>query len=350
MQCRGLSDTRHMKLLSILLGWVARTWDPVVWRSLLLAFVVVTFGTAGYTWVEGWSPWRALFFTLVTLTTVGYGDYGLSESGERFTAVLMIGGIGSLSYSVSLLLHRLMSRVVRPEKRMLERIKKMNGHTLVCGLGRTGQRVIDRLVHEGFQVVAIDSDQKRVESLRQRGVTAIEGDATSDDTLLEAGIERVRAVAAVTSSDAINALICLSAHALAPEANLIARAEDESSICKLRRAGAHHVMSPATYGGDGIAEHIVRPEVARLLPGLEGAEEGLQFAELCVVLGSRFEKMSIGALGAAHPRLAFVAARVSGGEVTIRPSAERVLEVGDVLVVAGQAVDVRAMRHWKLAA
>ncbi len=319
-------------------------------RALVLAFAVVAFGTAGYTWVEGWSPWKSLFFTLVTLTTVGYGDYGLTEAGERFTAVLMIGGIGSISYTASLVLQRLMARAVRPEKRMIERIKKMRGHVVVCGLGRTGQRVIRRLVDEGVAVVAIDSDTKRVESARIHGVVAMEGDATSDEALLDAGVDRATSVVAVTSSDAVNAMICLTAHALAPEAEVVARAEDESSICKLKRAGASSVMSPASYGGDGIAERILRPEVARLLPGLQGNDDGLNFAEVTISPGSAFDGATIKEIGAAHPRLAFVAARGCEGELAIRPAVDRRFKAGDVLVVAGENADVERMRASRRAA
>lgn len=324
--------------------------DPIVVRSLGLVMLVVVSGTAGYTWIEGWTPWQSLFFTLVTLTTVGYGDYGLTEAGERFTAVLMIGGIGTVSYTASLTLHRLMARAVNPEKGMMDQVRKLKGHTIICGLGRTGQRVIDRLVDGNITVVAIDNDSKRVEAARARGLIAIEGDASSDECLIRAGVRCADALAALTSSDAVNALICLSAHALAPDAMVIARAEEEASISKLHRAGACTVLSPATYGGDGIAEHILQPEVARLMPGLEGDDHQLQFAEVAVTPTSPFAGIKIAALGAAHPRLAIVAARNSAGEIAIRPPADRVLSAGDVLIVAGEADDVAKLRRTKLAA
>ena len=325
-------------------------WDPIVFRSLLLIFAVVLFGTAGYTWIEGWSPWKSLFFTLVTLTTVGYGDYGLSEAGERFTAVIMIGGIGTVSYTASLVLQRLMTRATQPQRRSIERIRKMQDHHIVCGLGRTGIRAIQKLLEEGAQVAAIDADADRVAQARELGIMAIVGDATSDDALGVAGIERASAVAAVTSSDAVNALICLTVHALNPELRIIARAEDESSICKLRRAGADSVISPASYGGDGVAENMLRPDVARLLPGLQGSDDGLHFAEITVTPHSVHEGKSVRELGVANPDLVFIAIRDPQGKSRLRPEGSHVLKSGEVVVVTGDALHIEGLRSNRRAA
>ena len=323
--------------------------DPIVMRSGVLIACVVLLGTAGYTWIEGWSPWRSLFFTLVTLTTVGYGDYGLSEAGERFTAVLMIGGIGTVSYTATSAVHRVMVRATHPERQMLEKIKKMSGHTIVCGLGRTGERVIDRLRREGAEVVAIDNDPKKVESSRERGLIALEGDASGDAALEDAGALRAAAVAAVTSSDAVNALICLSAGAIAPGLRVIARAEDESSIRKLERAGAASVLSPSVYGGDGIAEQLLRPEAAKLMPGLQG-DGGVQFSEMLIGEHSVFAGRTIASVGREHPRMVIIAAGCAGGDLTVRPESDRVLQAGDVLVVAGAGAEMDALRDTARAA
>ncbi len=319
-------------------------WDPVVRRSLLLLCAVVVFGTAGYTWIEGWSPWRSLFFTLVTLTTVGYGDYGLTENGERFTAVLMIGGIGTVSYTAGLILQNIMARATHPERRMIEKARKLQDHHIICGLGRTGERVITKLLEDGAAVVAIDSDPHRVAEAQTRGIVAFEGDATSDQALQDAGIERASAVAAVTSADAVNALICLTARALAPKVPIIARAEDEPSICKLRRAGATNVISPSSYGGDGIAENMLRPEVARLLPGLQGGTDALSFAQIAISPQSPHLGEAIIQLGKRHPRLAIVAIRDASGDVTTHPEPAHTLALGEVLVVAGTGEDVAELK------
>ena len=318
--------------------------DPMIGRSLLLIAIIVGFGAAGYTLIEGWSPWKSLFFTLVTLTTVGYDDYGLSPAGERFTAVLMIGGIATVSYTGSRLLQRAVNHAAHPERRTMQQIRNMNHHYVVCGLGRTGRRVVDRLLEEEAAIVAIDPDERAVEEMRARGVHAFEGDASIDDTLAKAGVDRACAIAAVTSSDAVNALICLTARALAPETILIARAEDSSSIRKLQRAGATNVVAPATYGGDGVAEYMLRPDVAHLLPGLHTEGAALDVAEIFISSESPHCGRTIGEICNDDPRLVFVAARGTDHLVTVHPGPDHALEDGEVVVIAGFPDAVRAMR------
>ena len=316
----------------------SRRWiDPSVSRPLLALAVVVVFGTAGYAWIEGWGPWKSLFFTLVTLTTVGYGDYGLSEAGERFTAVLMIVGIGTVSYSVSRVIQAAVMRNLEPERRMLKMAESMSGHHVVCGYGRMGRRVVDRLMQAEAAFVVIDADASSVERARSDGHVAIEGDATEDSVLEAAGLSRAGSLAAVTSSDAVNALICLTARAMAPGASIVARADDSASARKLVRAGASRVVSPTAHGGDGVAEGMLRPDVARLLYGEEGGEAGLSFGQVSV--GDGLAGKTVGEAGAARPDVVFVAVCSNGGKTELRPRGDRVLMLGDVLVVAGRGVD-----------
>ncbi|MCA9293471.1 MAG: potassium channel protein [Phycisphaerales bacterium] len=319
-------------------------WDLVVWRSLALLACIVGAGTVGYVWIEGWSAWKSFFFTIVTLSTVGYSDNNLSEAGQRFTAVLMIVGIGAVSYTATSLLNRAISTAAHPERRIMQRIQHMQNHYIVCGLGRTGHRVIERLRQADAQVVAIDADSKAVEHAREHNIAAIEGDASLDETLAEAGVDRAIALAAVTSSDAVNALICLTARALAPNITVIARAEDESSIRKLRRAGATNVVSPASYGGDGVAEHMLHPEVAHLLPGLQGENAALNFAEVFITQTSPHHERTIAELSNEHPRVVVIASRPRNAEVIVCPSPTHKLQDGEVLVVAGLPADVNALR------
>mgnify|MGYP001800182575 FL=1 len=341
--------TRRLPRVSWL-TWLTKEWDPIVRRSLLLICAVVVIGTAGYTWIEGWTPWEGLFFTLVTLTTVGYGDYGLSEAGERFTAVLMIGGIGTVSFMASQLVHSAMARATKPERRMMQYARHMQGHFIVCGLGRTGRRVVETLDAEGATVLAIDIDPRKVEAARDRGIVALEGDATSDEVLEMAGIERAIGLAAVSASDPTNAMICLTAHAIAPDVAITARACDASAVEKLKRAGASGVVSPTSYGGDGIAQNMLRPEVAKLLFGMCDGGGSLSFAEVAVGEGSPMVGKSVKQLGEDHPRIVFVASRLKGGELVMRPAPGERLGAGDVLVVAGTPMDVGRLKATRLAA
>ncbi|MFG0256997.1 MAG: potassium channel family protein [Phycisphaerales bacterium JB043] len=316
---------------------------------VLLTFIVCS-GTVGFVAIEGWSVWEAFFFTLITLTTVGYGDHGVSETGEMFTAILMIAGIGTLSYTISRLIHTVVVRITHPEKVMLEQIMKLRGHCIVCGLGRTGQRVIRRLQVEGKPVVGIDSDEQRVAEARELGIIALVGNATEDSVLMMAGIERASTLAALTSNDAINSLICLSASHISEDLHVIGRAEDDRSISKLERAGASLVISPAAYGGDGIAEYILRPEVSRLLPGIGSGPDGLQFADITIDESSPFAGRVLADIGCENPNIVFIAIRHEGGQLRLHPGGQETASVGDVIIVASDRDSINSIKHLARAA
>ncbi|MDF1810236.1 MAG: potassium channel protein [Phycisphaerales bacterium] len=317
----------------------------------MVCSLVVVIGTAGYTWIEGWTAWQSLFFTLVTLTTVGYGDYGLSEQGERFTAILMIGGIASVSYAASQFIQYATTCVMQPEHRMIQKAKRLSGHYIVCGLGRTGQRVMTLLREEGISFVAIDPDEGLVEQARNEGVIAICGDATTDRVLLDAGVERAGAIAAVTSQDSVNAMICLGTRALCPKIKISARAEGDDSVQKLKRAGANTVINPARYGGDGIAQSLIHPETVGLLFDCgDGATRALQFSEIVVDQESHLINQRIIDFGVSNPNVVIVGILETNGEFSMRPDTKRRLADGDILFIAGSVVNEKALSNSNKAA
>lgn len=325
--------------------------DPVVHRSLMVCCGVILFGTIGYTWIEDWSVWESLFFTLVTLTTVGYGDYGLSEEGERFTAVLMILGIASVSYAVSQFIQFATACVLLPEKKMISKAKKLQNHCIVCGLGRTGQRVMSIMREQGVPFVAVDPDRELVDQAREEGIIAICGDATCDRVLQDAGVEQANLLAAVTSLDSVNAMICLTSRAIAPDIRIAARVEGEASVQKLIRAGADSVINQASYGGDGIAKSLLHPEVANLLYGAsDGSTKALQFSEILVCENSGWINKKIIDLAALNSSVVIVAIRGADGALVMRPDVERTLRRDDILVVAGSAADLDKLSPRSLAA
>jgi len=319
-------------------------FDSAVTRALLVCTFVLLFGTTGYIYIEGWDPWHAFFFTLYTLTTVGYGDDGISESAQKFTAVLMIGGIASVSYTLSQIVQYATSKAIDTEKQMINKAAKLQEHCIVCGLGRTGYHVIQRLDDQGIPVVVVDNDEQLVKQARDRGIIAILGDATHDKSLIDAGINRATAIAATTSSDSINAMICLTAHALAPDIPIAARAEDEDSINKLTRAGAKSVISPTRYGGEGIADSMLRPMVADVLYGTKDeGDNKLHFRELPITKDNNRSGLTIAQLIEGYPSIAYIASRNTSGQFDMRPGTDQVLNDGDFLLVAGQNKDLAAI-------
>ena len=324
------------------------TWDPHLRRAFVLLAGVAVLGTAGIHWIEGWSVWHSFFFTLITLTTVGYTEYGLSDAGEHFAALIMLGGIATASYCVAQIIEFITSRAVRPERKTMQQIRRLSGHHIVCGAGSMGCRVIERLESQGEVVVAIDLDESIVEKLREKGHIALKGDATSDSLLYQAGIDRAQSLAAVTASDAHNALVCLTAHAIAPELMLVARAHDIESETKLRRAGASTVISPTIYGGDGIAEFMARPDAARVMFGDSGTDTAttnpMRILEVEIDAGTPSVDTTISAFAELHPTLTVVAYRGPSGAFEIKPDQGRVLREGDSLMVAGLVADLGSLR------
>ncbi|MEM8756526.1 MAG: potassium channel protein [Planctomycetota bacterium] len=339
-----LKSTPSGPLHSVLRALLVRV-DPAVFRLVVILLGVIAASTVGYMLIEGWDFWRSLYFTMITLTTVGYGDYDLSETGRRFTILVMIGGIGTASYAAGGLIQRTVSRGLNPEKRMLQRIKTMSDHYIVCGFGRMGQRVVRQLVAANAEFVVIDTDPKAVEQARELDMIALEGDATEDETLLAAGAERARGIAVLAMHDATNAMICLTARAICKDLAVVARAEDDSSVSKLMRAGATRVLSPSSHGADGIAQNLLRPEVARVLFGDGGVESALGFGEIEVTAASGIVNKTVREIGGGTPGIVFVASCAPGGAVSMRPDADRALAEGDVLIVAGTNAQIIELKR-----
>lgn len=330
--------------------------NSAITRAVLVCVAVLVVGTLGFSWIENWKLWDSFFFTLYTLTTVGYDDAEIGSQGQAFAAILMIGGIGSVSYALSQIVQYAATNAIDTEKRMITKANKLSNHCIVCGLGRTGLHVIQRLDEQGIPVVAIDRDKALVKQARDRGIIAIIGDASHDKAFHDAGILRANAVAAATSSDAANVMICLTARALAPNINISARAEDEDSINKLTRAGATSVISPTRYGGEGIADSMLRPSVAEVLYGNnDECDKKLHFREIPITSHNHRAGLSIAQIIDDYPSIAYIASRSAAGEYTMRPGTERVLNDGDYLLIAGHTHDLAEIarctpEHQKAAA
>lgn len=312
---------------------------------MLGVLALLVLGTSGFCYTEGWGPWQAFYLTLVTLTTVGYEDFGLSIPGQRVSALLMLGGIATLSYCLSHIIQYATHKATNPEARMIKIASKMSDHFIVCGMGRTGDRVARKLAAEGLEFVVIDQDTERIDELRRDGIVAIKGGAADDTSLLVAGVERARGIAAVTSSDATNAMICLTVRSMNPDIHIAARAERESSVARIKQAGANVVINPIRYGGDGIVESLVRPDVSCLLySGDDENQSTLRFIEVAVTDTMAREHRTIRAILPAEPSIACVAVKLPDSQFELRPDEQHELIPGEILVFAGSVSAINAFR------
>ncbi len=240
-------------------------WMPVVRRALLILVLILLAGTVAFHLLERWPILTALYFTAATITTVGYGDVTpATGAGRALSVVLMFSGIGLASYVLAdlaqLLLHGEFSMAIR-EDELRRRVQRARDHLIVCGYGRTGRRVA-RLATERyrFEVVVIDRDREACESAIVRGLPAIQGDATQEETLREANVERARALVVCTGDDRTNVFVTLLARNLNPNLHVTAVAHTREGERLLRRAGADEVV----FIHDCASRHIVRAALSPL--------------------------------------------------------------------------------------
>ena len=236
-------------------------------------FGLIFLGTVGYWLIERWSFFDALYMTVITIGSVGYGEVRqLSPFGRLFTIIFIIVGVGSVATSFTLLVESILSAELRGELRaskMQKMLDKLDNHIIVCGYGRVGQNAVEVLSREnGRAIVVIDNDHQIVEELQEAEVLVLEGDATRDEVLRQAGIDRAWGLLVASGDDSVNLFIVVSARALNPKLTIVARSTRQANDQKMLRAGANRVVSPYDIGGKRMANSLMRPHLTEFIDGL----------------------------------------------------------------------------------
>jgi voltage-gated potassium channel len=306
---------------------------------------VIVAGTVGFSYLEGWDPERALFFTLITITTVGYGDEGISHEGRVLAIGLLVGGVAVASYAFAVAMENALASQLAWRKKMERRIRTIREHVIVCGFGRMGTTIAEQLRSAGRSVVVIESHEDRFMAACEQGYPAVQGSASSDEVLTRAGIPYATHLVSVVDDELENIVVTLTARELRPELPIIARAERAEEVRKLRRAGATRTVSPFHSGGSEVANAILNPKVADFLARSSAVGSDVALAEVAVEEGSPLAGLALEAYGRREDaRISFVALERPGKDVLIPPRGSEVLQPGDLLIVAGHPDDVLGMR------
>jgi voltage-gated potassium channel len=314
---------------------------------LLAVLVTAAIGTAGYV-AQGWPIGDAVYMTGITLTTVGFREVReLDGLGRVWTVIVAVAGVGIIFGSIGILSEAILSEAVsgrREAKRMTESIEHLAGHVILCGYGRVGSTVARELVHVGERFVVVDINPASLAAARADDHRVVMGDATTDAVLREAGIERARGLITTIDSDANNVYVTLSARALNPRLFIVARANQEGSEAKLAQAGANRVVSPYTRAGRQIAELAVRPGVADFIDfALSHGEPEFSIEAVVVRPGGPLDGQTVEAL---RDRGIYSLAIVRGDrDYEPNPADERVIHVGENLIVSGSANTLRELRE-----
>jgi voltage-gated potassium channel len=310
---------------------------------LSLVGAVVASGTLGYRWLWrdlGGTWMDALFMTVTTITTIGYGEVKpLDTAGRLFTMALAVTGIGSLFYTLGVMMEYLVAaRLADPggRRRMERRIEDLRGHVIVAGLGRVGRQAAQELHHAGTPFLVVDPAPAAGRHAREHGFLCLEGDATDDAVLERAGVRRARGLIVTTANDATNMYIILSARVLNPDLYIVSRAVDDTSVTKLARAGANRAISPYAIGGHRLAHLILKPTVVEFFEtALRAGSDALNIEDLAVAADSPASGKALDALDIRRVTGATVLAILREGNPLVSPPGDFVLASGDQLLALG---------------
>jgi voltage-gated potassium channel len=328
---------------------------PVVRMFIGLLITVLVSSTAIVSYVlNGWSVSDAFYMVVITIFGIGYGEVQpvTTPTLRAITICLIITGYAAVIYTVGGFVQFLVDgqlRKVLGIRRMQHDIERLREHTIICGYGRMGSVLAQSLKARTRSLVIVENNTKRVHEARAAGFLAIEGDATEEDVLMAAGIERASVLAAVLHDDASNVFLTITAHELNPVVRILARSEQPNTAKKLRQVGACQVISPTQIGADRLSQLIVHPTAESVLRDTklpEGINQdlgtiGLQIDELELGAESNLVGGTLAELfdQAGHGFLV-VAIRQQTGKIILTPDASQVLSVGDVLIILGHGSDL----------
>jgi voltage-gated potassium channel len=325
---------------------------PNLFRAAGVLTVLPVIGTAGYMIIEGWGLSDALYMTVMTVTTIGFREVQpLDEEGRIFTMVLAVTGVGAIFYALVGLFQFLLEgelAVFLGVRRMRGRIESLSNHYILCGYGRVGTEIAHEFEHRRVPFVIVESNPTAIGEAQERGYLVIDGDATTDSALKDAGIDRAQGLLAASDSDSGNTFIVLTAKALRPELYVVSRAGRGESEARMQRAGADRVFSPYVIAGRQMAHSAVQPVVAEFIDTLATGREGERvLAEIDVSEASGLAGQTVHDVLHACPSVVVLAIQKPNGELALSVQSTARLAEGDRVIVMGLEAELEAIKPTK---
>ncbi|MCA9039304.1 MAG: potassium channel protein [Planctomycetaceae bacterium] len=311
--------------------------------TILVLLVGLTFlGALGFHLTTDESWFNSVYYAVITVTTLGYQQpENFSISGKMFVIAYLIGGLGVFSFSAFQLGQLIVSaqyRAYREQRRMEKRIAEMHNHFIICGCGRMGTTIAKQMELRHQQFVILDYDQELLEETCQmNGWAYLSGDATDDDILLKAGIQRARGLASVLPTDADNVYVVLSARMLMTDLQITARASNDKAVIKLERAGATRVVSPFSSGAQKMARFMLNPRVEDFLEIADTGGMEFELADVHIEQESPYIGLRLNQADLREKGAMVVGIRRANGERLMPPPGNAEIQRGDCLFVFGNS-------------
>lgn len=300
--------------------------------------VLISFGVFGYSFIEGWSVAEAFYMTMITVTTTGYQEVQpLSHEGRMFTVFLLIGGVGTIAFTTHTFVQEILSMDLKKLRRqkMKSKMNRLSGHTIICGYGRMGKIICEEMVRSNVPFVVIDKSSDRFRNAPSSHLW-LAGDATDDQLLLDAGVERAHVVACMVDNDADSLYLTLAARSLNPELRIISRINNESARLKILRAGANEIVQPISLSAKRVAEIVINPNAEfdvcssrtiQISDDIKVEFQKLSLSSYPTYIGKCIEVLQ------KEQGLVVVGLIRSNDSVRPHPSGSEVLQVGDEVLV-----------------
>jgi voltage-gated potassium channel len=316
-----------------------------IYISVVVFFLVFLMGIAGFKIIGGeeWSLLDSLYMTVITLSTVGYGevvDISSNPAARIFATIFILFSLGTIAFAVSSITGFIVEgelKNILGRKKMEKRISKLKDHYIVCGTEETAMTVIQELILTLKKFVVVEPQQDRIDKLGSLGdMLFIQGDPSEDEVLLNAGIDKAKGILLSLPTDEANLFVSVTARSLNPDIRIVTKGTDVKSHKKMKKAGSDAVISPAYIGGMRMVSEMIRPAVVTFLDMmLREREKVLRFEEVTIREKSSLIGKNIVEAGVGEKTGALIVAIKSAqsGEYCFNPSKDMTINVGDILIV-----------------